>query len=145
MRTTIHALLGVAGLVFAAACGNSRAPTASPPPVTEAIRVEAVGNVFNRGTTVQLDLVNDSTLAASSGACATALDVLIGGDAWGRVQSYDATCDAILYTVQPGQRQRVVARLPLTLPSGTYRTVHQLGIGNVRVAYLRYSAAFLVR
>lgn len=130
-------------LALIAACGTSPQPTAPRP--AEAIRVEVLAPAYKRGTPAQLDLVNDSTLAASGRACAQALQLLVGVDAWYQIRTYDASCDAIQVTVEPGERKRVVASLPASLTPGTYRTVHELGMGVLRIAYLRYSQPFQVR
>jgi hypothetical protein len=136
-------MLTAACLLLVLGCGTSRSP-AEPAPA-EAIRVQALAAVYARGSSVQLDLVNDSTVTVGSNACARGLEILVGGDAWGRLPTYDVGCFALYVVVEPGRRGRLLAPLPATLQPGTYRTYHELGIGNTRIAYVRYSGAFEVR
>lgn len=144
-----HAVSGVvtaASLLLLLGCRGAQTTEATGAPTSrEAIRVEAVEASSARGSTAMLDFVNDSTLTAGTNVCPFALDQLVGGDAWGRLPSYDVGCFAVYVVVEPGQRKRLLAPLPASLQPGTYRTVHYVGIGNSRVAYLRYSNAFHVR
>lgn len=136
-------VLVVASVVTAVGCGGSRVP--SEPAPRQAIRVEPLAAEYGRGSIAQLDFVNDSSVAASSSACAKGLERLVGGDAWGRLPSYEGSCFSVMVTVQPGERKRLSAILPTTLEPGTYRTYHELSIGVLRIAYVRYSEPFLVR
>jgi hypothetical protein len=144
----IGSIATAASLLLVLGCRGSETPTEAVPGESvsrEAIRVQAVETVYARGSAATLDLVNDSTLTVGTNVCPHALDQLVGGDAWGRLPSYDVGCFAVYVVVEPGQRRRLVAPLPTTLQPGTYRTVHHVGIGNTRVAYLRFSDAFQVR
>ena len=144
----IGTVFTAASLLLLLGCRGSATPTEADdrqPFPREAIRVQAVKAAYARGSAAELDLVNDSTLTVGTNVCPFGLDHLVGGDAWGRLPSYEVGCFALYVVVEPGQRRRLVAPLPATLQPGTYRTVHQVGIGNTRVAYLRYSDAFQVR
>jgi len=133
----------LASILLALGCGGSNSPTESVP--QDAVRVEALNAVYRRGSAVILDLVNDTTVTVGSNGCARGLERLVGGDAWGRLPTYDTGCFAVYIVVLPGRRGRLTALLPTTLAPGTYRTYHELGIGNTRVLYVRYSGPFEVR
>lgn len=129
-------------LALATACGTSGEPTA--PAGSQAIRVQTVGAEFSRGGAAVLDLVNDSTVTAGTNACAEGLEMLDRGE-WERLPAYVPSCYALYISAGPGQRARLSAQLPTDLQPGIYRSRHVLGMGNVRVGYLRYSDAFVVR
>ncbi len=141
-NSRLRLLATAASLSLAVGCSASREPTA--PSSDQAIRLEVLGSVHSRGNSVPLDLVNDSTIAAGTNGCATGLERLEKG-AWVRLSTYKIGCYAVYVTVQPGERKRVIAPLPSDLTPGTYRSYHELGMGNLRIAYPRYSDAFEVR
>lgn len=144
--TRARSILAAACLLLGVGCRESRAATEPLPEAPqEAVRVLALATAYARGTSVMLDLVNDSTITVGSNICPRGLEILVGGDAWGRLSSYDVGCLAVYVVVEPGRRARLVAPLPASLQPGTYRTYHELGIGTSRVLYRRYSGAFEVR
>lgn len=130
--------LAVAGALLlplaAGACGKSAPAPIEPPPALKvddnaSFRIVPKGAEFARGGNASLEVINDSTLTASGGVCADALEVLVGGDAWGRVNDYNAPCIMLLMMIEPGKRGNVTAALPASLEPGTYRSVHRFSLG----------------
>ena len=156
MNRSLRALAASALLLpLAIGCGKSTATPNEPPPALKVddsakFRIVPKAESFARGGSASLEVVNDSTIAASGGVCAHALEVLVGGDAWGRVDTYDTVCIAMLLIVEPGKRANVSAGLPATLMPGTYRSVHRFSFGesdNPRQSTSKdfYSVPFTVR
>jgi hypothetical protein len=141
-------------LLVVAACRSNEPVVTDPPlePPAGAVRIAPKVATYAPGALVELEVRNDSTIAATGKHCARFLEVLVGGDAWGRVNGYDGSCLTFssIWTVPARDMRLALAQLPANLEPGTYRTVHEVYFNpdtdtRTRAPLTYYSRTFTVR